>query len=110
MLDSKAAEYVKRSERAAADIATWPKWMQQNLTPPRETVMTDSDMVNTYLTPPGHEFGNYTRVSGSMMCACSWRGQIDDWRQHQYDVWVGDIAKAVAAAMKGPEAKSDESV
>lgn len=25
-------------QRAAADIATWPQWMQHNLTPPRETM------------------------------------------------------------------------
>jgi hypothetical protein len=33
-LDAKSEEYVQRAERAAADIATWPQWMQHNLTPP----------------------------------------------------------------------------
>lgn len=32
-MDSKSEEYVKRSEQAASEIATWPKWMQQNLKP-----------------------------------------------------------------------------
>jgi hypothetical protein len=37
-VDSKTAEYIRRSERAAADVATWPEWMQRNLKPPTETV------------------------------------------------------------------------
>lgn len=32
-MDSKSLEYVARSERAAVEIATWPKWMQRNLKP-----------------------------------------------------------------------------
>lgn len=32
-MDSKSSEYIKRSERAASEIATWPKWMQRNLKP-----------------------------------------------------------------------------
>lgn len=37
-MDSKSAEYIKRSERAASEIATWPKWMQHNLKPLKVTV------------------------------------------------------------------------
>jgi len=32
-MDPKSEEYIKRSERAATEIATWPKWMQRNLRP-----------------------------------------------------------------------------
>lgn len=37
-MDSKSEEYIKRSERAASDIASWPKWMQENLKPLKESV------------------------------------------------------------------------
>ena len=37
-MDSKSAEYIKRSERAASEIATWPKWMQRNLKPLKVSV------------------------------------------------------------------------
>lgn len=37
-MDSKSKEYIKRSERAASNIATWPKWMQRNLKPLKVSV------------------------------------------------------------------------
>lgn len=37
--ETKSQMYVRQSERAAADIATWPRWMQKNLKPP--TVKVD---------------------------------------------------------------------
>ena len=37
-MDSKSEEYIKRSERAASDIASWPKWMQKNLKPLKVSV------------------------------------------------------------------------
>jgi hypothetical protein len=37
-MDRKSEEYIKRSERAASEIATWPKWMQRNLQPTKVSI------------------------------------------------------------------------
>lgn len=37
-MDKKSQEYIKRSERAASEIATWPKWMQRNLQPTKVSI------------------------------------------------------------------------
>ena len=43
---TKSEEYVARAERARADIATWPAWMQRNLRP--TTVTVPSEPVKPY--------------------------------------------------------------
>lgn len=35
-LDRKSEQYLRQSQEAAAEIATWPAWMQRNLTPPTD--------------------------------------------------------------------------
>lgn len=37
--ERKTELYRRQAERAAADIATWPEWMRNNLTPPRRTIL-----------------------------------------------------------------------
>lgn len=61
--------------------------------------MADEDVRAVYLTPPGHEFRTWTRVPQRMACACDFRGTEQEWRMHQYQVLVDDIAKAVVAAL-----------
>ena len=37
-MERKSDQYVRQSENAASNIATWPTWMQRNLNPPKVTV------------------------------------------------------------------------
>jgi hypothetical protein len=37
-MEKKSDQYVRQSQVASSDIASWPKWMQRNLEPTRVTV------------------------------------------------------------------------
>lgn len=40
--ERKVDQYLRQSERAAAEIETWPKWMQRNLDPPTDGLSTEA--------------------------------------------------------------------
>ncbi len=58
------------------------------------------DPTTVYLTPPGHEFRTWTRMIDGVACACDFRGTVPQWRRHQYEVLLADIARAVVAELR----------
>lgn len=66
----------------------------------------EGEMTSAYVTPPGHEFNTWTRVPGRMVCGCDWHGTEPEWRQHQYDTFVADIATRVVGYVAADRQRS----